>query len=268
VRLDRIEIEEAGANPARQASEIHAQLGLSDGPVPVFEIARALDITEIRVSPLKGFEAALVTTPERDTGAVALNAASSPGRRNFSLAHELGHFLNPYHCPVGDGGFECSRRDMIADGAGAQKRHLRQEAEANRFAIELLAPPRLMKPALCGDPEINQIITTASRLDISKTAAARRYVELHDATLAVVFSRHGKMTGFARRKGFPFLVPRVGGRMPGMVLPDEGSVGGWDGFDVECWVARTSGAELFGQTLAQANGHTMTLLSLEDQMNE
>lgn len=259
-----MEIEEAGANPSRQAAEIHAQLDLAKGPAPIFDIARALDITDIRIAPLKGFEAALITTPERDTGAVALNETSSARRRNFSLAHELGHFLNLWHKPVGDGGFACSRKDMIADGAGsARNRHLRQETEANRFAIELLAPPRLMKPFLRAEPDIAAIVEAGDHLDISKAAAARRYVELHDAMLAVIFSRDGKMIGYACGEGFPFIVPRVGRRMPDPARPAEGRMSDWDGVDAEEWVARTQGVELFGQTLGQSDGHAMTLLSLE-----
>ena len=46
--LDRMEIEEAGPNPERLAAAIHAQLQLKAGPVPVYEIAEALDIVEIR----------------------------------------------------------------------------------------------------------------------------------------------------------------------------------------------------------------------------
>ena len=267
--LDRIEIEEAGANPARQAGAIHTQLDLADGPVPVFDIARALDITDIRIAPLKGFEAALITTPERDTGAVALNAASSPRRRNFSLAHELGHFLNPFHRPIGDGGFKCSRKDMIADGVGSeQNRLLRQEAEANRFAIELLAPPRLMKPFLRGEPDIAAIVEASDHLEISKAAAARRYVELHDALLAVVFSRDEQMVAYARRDGFPFIIPRVGGPVPHRVPSATRRISGWEQLDADDWIERTAGAELFGQTVSQADDFAMTMIWLETETDE
>ncbi|WBQ14364.1 ImmA/IrrE family metallo-endopeptidase [Hyphomonadaceae bacterium BL14] len=143
---------------------------------------------------------------------IALNANSSPRRRNFSLAHELGHFLSLWHKPVGDAGFQCSRKDMVEGKQHSQ--HLRQEAEANRFAIELLAPMRLMKPFVMCEPGLSQIISAGERLDISKAAAARRYVELHADRLAVVFSQHGRMTAYVRGEGFPFLRPRIRERLP------------------------------------------------------
>jgi hypothetical protein len=35
-----------------------------------------------------------------------------------------------------------------------KNRHLRQEAEANRLAIELIAPVRLLRPFLFGIPDL------------------------------------------------------------------------------------------------------------------
>jgi Zn-dependent peptidase ImmA (M78 family) len=100
VKLDRMAIEEAGPNPERIAASIHAQLALLSGPVPIHQVAEALDIVEIRQAPLKGLEGALVSAAERDIGLIVVNSASSSQRQRFSVAHELGHFLNPWHKPV------------------------------------------------------------------------------------------------------------------------------------------------------------------------
>ncbi len=81
LELDRIAVEEAGANAQRLAAAIHAQLPDLVPPVPIETIALALDIEEIRVEPLTGFEAALVTTPEKGRGSILVNANSSPRRR-------------------------------------------------------------------------------------------------------------------------------------------------------------------------------------------
>jgi Zn-dependent peptidase ImmA (M78 family) len=80
-----------------------------------------------------------VTTPERDQGKILLNSNSSRQRRRFSVGHELLHFLNPLHQQTAPEGFQCSRADLRVSSA-TQSRHLRQEAEANAFAIELLTP--------------------------------------------------------------------------------------------------------------------------------
>jgi hypothetical protein len=77
VKLDRMAIEEAGPDPERIAASIHMQLALLSGPVPIHQVAEALDIVEIRLVPLKGLEGALVSTPERDIGSIVVNSASS-----------------------------------------------------------------------------------------------------------------------------------------------------------------------------------------------
>jgi hypothetical protein len=86
VKLDRMAIEEAGPDPERIAASIHMQLALLSGPVPIHQVAEALDIVEIRLVPLKGLEGALVSTPERDIGSIVVNSASSAQRQRFSVA--------------------------------------------------------------------------------------------------------------------------------------------------------------------------------------
>lgn len=98
--LDRIAIEDVGANAVRLAEAIHVQLGDRPGPVPVGEIARALDIVEIRMETLSNIEGALVTTPERGFGSILVNQNSSSRRRRFTIGHELLHFLSPTHRPT------------------------------------------------------------------------------------------------------------------------------------------------------------------------
>ena len=149
--LDRIALDDAGGNPRKIAEAIHLQLGDLTGPVPVDAIAHALDIVEICKEPLTSFEGALITNVEKDYGSILVNARSNPQRRRFTVAHELGHFLNAWHKPT----IQCSREDMIV--SAARDRHLRQETEANAFSIELLTPRKRLachlklssKPAAC-----------------------------------------------------------------------------------------------------------------------
>lgn len=110
-------IEEVGANPERLADAIHVQLGERPGPVPVAEIAKALDIVEIRAEPLSNIEGALVTTPERDIGSILVNQHSSRRRRRFTIGHELLHFLNAWHQPT-----LCNQADMIANQSDSKNR--------------------------------------------------------------------------------------------------------------------------------------------------
>ena len=79
-----------------------------------------------------------------------VNEKSSYRRQRYSSGHELCHFLNPAHQPTSSmGRFACTSRDLsttwLSTGGSSDPddRHIRQETEANLFAIELLAPERL-----------------------------------------------------------------------------------------------------------------------------
>jgi hypothetical protein len=264
ITLDRMAIEEVGLNPQNLAQAIHNQLGDLDGAVPIHQIVAALDIDEIRERPLSNLEAALVTTPERDRGRILLNSRSSRQRRRFSLGHELLHFLNPTHEQTSLGGFYCTRGDMrISSGDASRAGHIRQESEANSFAIELLAPLRRMKPFLRGTPELGQVVSMAEELDISREAAARRFVELHAADLAVVFCKDGKFVYGAYGRDFPRLSLRKGERCD-LEKPVNGAISDFDEVTAGDWLQSPPRAcELVAQTLWQAEGYTITLLRAE-----
>ena len=56
--------------------------------------------------------------------------------------------------------------------SAAISRHTTQEIEANRFAIELLAPPDLMRPYLRGIPDLAKVLSLARALDLSREPCA------------------------------------------------------------------------------------------------
>lgn len=201
--LDRMAVDDVATSPERIAAEIHRQLGEIPAPVPIHAIALALGIFEIRERPLNGFEGALVTDAERSDGSILVNSSNGPYRLRYSVAHELADFLCAWHEQTGAGGFQCTRQDMIL--TGADTRHVKQEAEANRFAIELLAPHRLIARHLKRLPDLEHVVSMAAELEISKAAAARRYVSLHRETLAVVFARDGHLLYAQRGSHFPWL---------------------------------------------------------------
>lgn len=254
-------IEEAGLNPQRLAEAVHHQLAGLDGAVPVYEIAAALDIEEIRERPLLNFEGALVTTRERDHGSILLNSRSSRQRRRFSLGHELLHFLNPTHEQTSADGFHCTRRDMsIAGGDKIGDRHRRQESEANTFAIELLTPRHRLKPFLRGTPELAQVVSMAGEFDISREAAARRFVEIHSDDLAVVFCKDSRFVYASHGRNFPRLSVRAKEQCE-LGKPVEGMISEFDEASADDWLHSPPRAcELLAQTLWQANGHSITLL--------
>lgn len=268
LKLDRMTIEEGGPNPARLATAIYLQLQHSVGAVPIYEIATALDIIEIREASLKGLEGALVTTPDRNVGSIVLNRQARPPRRRFTLAHELGHFLNPWHRPSDpSGSFSCSRADMVV---GWKRRstsvsmHVSQEIEANRFAIELLAPPHLMRPYLGGIPDLAKALSLDGALDLSREACARRYVEMLEQPSALILSDEGVVRYVHRHHEFPFVACQRGQRSPALPLPaDETGLPAHEEAAQTDWLARPASGSLVVQTLTQGGGYAITLLAFD-----
>jgi Zn-dependent peptidase ImmA (M78 family) len=265
--LDRMVIEEAGPNPERLAAAIHDQLRHKSGEVPVAAIAAALDIVEIKEARLKSLEGALIAPADRNVGAILVNSESSPPRRRFTLAHELGHFLNPWHRSEDpSGSFACSRADVATPWRKpppSASRRLVQEAEASRFAIELLAPPRLMRPYLRGIPDLAKALTLSNEFGLSREAGARRYVELHDQPSALVFSAEGVVRYVERSPAFPFVSCQRGQRLAlpspvddtGLSVHEEGAS--------RDWLVRAGRDALVVQTLSQRRGYAITLLAFE-----
>ncbi len=262
-RLDRVKVEEVGANPARLAQAILTQLPDLRGAVPVYEIARALDIDEIREERTSSFEGCLLTDRNKSRGAILVNAASGLRRRRFSVGHELGHFLNERHVSVEGAEFSCTRQDMTNPAGGAQ--HRRQEQEANSFAIELLAPRYLIQACLNRPADLEHVLAIADDLQISREAAARRYVELHDECIAMVFSKGDRIRYVVKGEEFPATTVWANDAVPHLASPAAGGSGLTTLHDAnpDEWLRQPGDEALYAQTLYQANDHAMTLLLAE-----
>ena len=183
-------------------------------PIPIEDLARQLDIAEIRDMTMDGFEGGLITDDARSSGFILVNRAAGLGRRRFTIGHELGHFLMTTH-KVPEGGFQCSRDDMRRWSDKEQSRAIRMEVEANEFAGLLLMPPTLWRKELAKfrDPDLSQIVTLARMFDVSKEAAARAYAKYHEAPVAIVVANNGKIDkiyrDFARFPRFGVAVDAV-----------------------------------------------------------
>ena len=73
----------------------------------------------------------------------AVEAQRSPGRRNFTIAHELGHWH--LHRTAGTAHTRFCRTDEVGGDARAVHDTARIEREANRFAAALLMPEALVR---------------------------------------------------------------------------------------------------------------------------
>jgi Zn-dependent peptidase ImmA (M78 family) len=264
-------IEEAGPNSERLAEAILAQLVKSNSAIPIVEIAHALDIFEIHYENLESYEGSLLTTPERDIGSILVNAKSGKPRRRFTIAHELGHYLNWWQKPHDEVGFVCSNKDFRVGNFIAKPAltaHEVQELRANRFAIELLAPKNRIFAISSADPTVADVLRIATQLELSKEAAARRYVELHPGKIAVVFTQNGEVRYAVKSSKCSNLAIRTGQRL---LSPSDHQSNRISHEEIEVDLptvagqARSKTAE--AETLHQEGGHAFTILNF-DQSTE
>lgn len=136
-------------------------------PPPLHEMARTLGVGCIRREPRLPTSALLLRDEKH--GMVALVRAHDPeARQRFSLAHELGHVL-------------VEARGLRSD---LSCRDIEVERLCDRLAAELLLP-RSMFEELPHTGLLRHAMQVADRCRASRTAAARRLVDL-DQTLVLI----------------------------------------------------------------------------------
>lgn len=185
-------------------------------PIPVEELARALDIKEITDLETEAFEGSLLMDQHRSAGIILVNKNARGGRRRFTIGHELGHFCIPTHMPVKGDAFLCSRDDMRLWSSAEQDKYARMEVEANRFAALLLMPPPMLRSYLArrSDPTLTDVDAIQNDFQVSKDAAARAYAQHHDQPIAVAVVQNGKVLRVYRHIKFPKLGIEGGDAVP------------------------------------------------------
>ena len=187
--------------PTRWAIEIttvlNTVLGREHFPIDVIRVARDYTaqrfpgdaITMAEGADLPGFDGALYRAPHGKSGwgIVYNNAVASPGRINFTLAHEFGHYL--LHRAAHPNGIRCSAQDVVRwDSAYGQIEH-----QANQFAATLLMPlddfRRQIDPAARVD--LDMISACADRYRVSLIAAILRWLVFTTRRAILVISRDG-----------------------------------------------------------------------------
>ncbi|WP_081851299.1 ImmA/IrrE family metallo-endopeptidase [Bradyrhizobium sp. URHD0069] len=135
------------------------------------------------------FEGALVPNPTNngEWGIFYNSSIKSKGRINFTLGHELGHYL--LHRENSSNPIFCSRRDMWAWDSEYGK----IEAEANRFASQLLMPPDdfRVQTSEFRRPTLAQFEPLRDRYEVSLTAAVLKWLEITTRRAMIVVSKDG-----------------------------------------------------------------------------
>lgn len=235
-------------------------------PLPLEEVAHACGIVEIQPLETDGFEGGLIQDEYKERGFILVKAGRLPQRTRFTIAHELGHFVNLRHvAPPGTEQLLCSKQDFREDRPAADGRH-GMEAQANEFAACLLMPRSHLAhlPWMSGSPEMASILKLQSLCDVSKEAAARRYKELHGGDFAVVFSKDGKLIYPLRSGDFPWLDLKPGQDLfrkttTRTFIGGDGDVSDQEETDSSWWLdsATAERWELWEEVLVQKDGYLL-----------
>lgn len=181
--------------PATFASELVTALKLV-APVDPADVAKRLGLG-VEYCDASGFEGALVCSKETRAGTILVkNSIREDGRRRFTIAHEIGHYVLPHH---GARGSVCGSKDVESWDRSLPN----EESEANDFASELLIPRSLVGPALVGSKPTLHLIREISRVfETSLTASAFRTMELTSFRAAIVWSTNGVIRWFKASEEF------------------------------------------------------------------
>jgi Zn-dependent peptidase ImmA (M78 family) len=145
-----------------------ALFGGAELPVPVESIAA--DLLGLHVEEREGLEVSgMLVAAERTIRLNAGEARDSPGRRRFTLAHEIAHWV--CHCPPNRPVqlILCRPAQVGVSSGDAMER------EANVFAAELLMPASEVAAAAASGVGVAEI---AARFGVSDVALAWRLFNL------------------------------------------------------------------------------------------
>ncbi len=271
--IDRMELADI-VKPDQMAAAVLAQVRAQHGgrlpiPVPVEDIAYAAEIASIDTIDTPNIQGALIIS--NDEGFILTNASSTPQRRRFTIGHELGHWLLPWHTAKSKT-LHCSPAQMKLDFTKGLNAAARIEVEANRFAAELLLPGKELKTDIAprGEPTLQTVVELSRKYDVSKLALSKRFVALNDYPCAIITSRDLLIEYIFKGGDFPALALRDGNP-----IPPRSHTFGWKKSNPPCsdllpakwenWLRTQppTSAELFEQVLLQADGFMMTLLYLD-----
>lgn len=242
-------------SPKRQANEISKMLNMVFGqdrfPVRIEELAieysrkRFPDdpLTDVLGDKLPGFDGALFPAQDGKNGwGILYNSGiTSPGRTNFTLAHEFGHYL--MHRLKYPDGIYCTEEDMRA----WDSKNRQVESDANEFAANVLMPFDDFRRQIAArdKADLEMLSNCASRYEVSMQAAILRWLRYTTRRAVLVVARDGyilwaRSSGPALKTGAYFRTANV----PPVPIPEQslaarrGSVEGSKGvaeFDAGVW---------------------------------
>ena len=278
IQIDMMELADIG-QPAKIALEIHRQLRAQFGTVPrrmpLAKLASAVGIEGIALFDETSFEGTLVLRDGR--AAIGIRKGMRSGRHNFTLAHEIGHFLIPTH-RLQRQQFLCEPVDMRRVRAGNFSQRPEQErieVEANEFAAVLVVPmPEygIERKALGSACDVVHVRQLAETFDVSQEVMAKIYVMNAEEKAAIITSKNGVVQRVIPQPGFPFLGLKKGSPIPRAAVTQSFSVTTANDPISELrevashtWLERSGNVSaIYEQVFVQEEGWAMTLLLVDE----
>lgn len=179
--------------PLSKAEALLREFGI-DRPDQIDLDAIAADLGAIvRYAHLDGSEARIVGNGER---AIITVASGGRPRQRFSIAHEVGHWVERH----GRGGFLCGKEDISPENDQTKS----AEAQANAFASQLVLPSYLFDPMVTGLPvTLDTADKIGKEFQASLTATAIKMVRSVDKPALVVCHSQEKREWFIRGTEVP-----------------------------------------------------------------
>lgn len=166
--------------------------------------ANALANVEYETLPA-GVDGVLVRRP-RERPLIIIAKTAHPKRQRFTLAHEIGHILIPWHL----GSVGCSPEDDLPDTEVERV----CEGEANRFASELLLPHDYVRQAIRGATAIREIYHRLIDADASIPAVTIALAEaLPPGHVFAEAGPSGRVVLSGKSPGTAFPAPLFGARL-------------------------------------------------------
>ncbi len=144
-------------------------------------------ITAVTAQTIEGFEGALLKSPQHSRWYILYTPRPTlPGRESFTIAHELGHYLQ--HRKSADR-FECGQEDVLDEDG---YRYRQREKEVNTFASYLLMPMNDFREQINGQRiSLDLLGHCADRYRVSFIAAALKWLAFTQDIAMLVVARDG-----------------------------------------------------------------------------
>lgn len=190
-------------NPRNVALELLNQFGIDDPKdISVLDIIYALDIP-IKFAPLSNCDGRIIHGSKKSM-IVINDSVTFQTRRNFTIAHELGHYL--LHKNNGIQHFD-NMNTMSWFDKENQNIIAKQEFEANTFASELLLPTDIFIEEVKGKKFSPQLIRSiADKYSVSRSSVIYRFTENGNHPICVFYTKDNKVKYWRRSSDFKYRI--------------------------------------------------------------